>query len=329
MKKTIRYVVYILSWLIFFNSCIPPIQDPPPDFRSFEPPDTDLLDVGYTLPILKDFMYAMHKTHLTDLMEEEGPYTVFAPIYVSFDKFRIENKLMHIDQYPEDDLRKILRYHILPGNWSLLNMPDGYYPTMLNEKTSGNPIDLYIEYNYIFRINGLNIIYEADLPSANGFIHAIKVILKIPTMRDQLSVNKDFSLISEILKRKDIDPEIKILLSDDVPDTFFAPTDKAVNSFLDNNPAWETIDDIPAKSLNEIIRNHLLRNENIVMNGIKEDMTLTLSNGNTVIIKIDYPKWSIMQGNRKIANINIKDIQGVDGVIHQLDKVLIPSDLDQ
>ena len=108
------------------------------------------------------------------------------------------------------------------------------------------------------------------------------------------------------------------------PDTFFAPTDKAILSFLDNNPAWSTIEDIPAESLNEIIRNHLLSNENIVMDGIKEDLMLTLSNGNTIVVKIEYPKWLIMQENRTIASINVKDIQGVNGVVHQVDRVLIP-----
>jgi uncharacterized surface protein with fasciclin (FAS1) repeats len=324
MIKIVRQTFYILLSLILFNACIPPVEGPPPDPRSFDPPDTDLLDVGYALPYLEDFMYAMHKTHLTDLMEEEGPYTVFAPIHVSFDKFRIENKIMHLDQYPEDDLRRILQYHVLPGSWSLFTMPNGYYETMLHEKTTGNPIDLFINYNYIFWINDLNIIFEADLPSANGFIQAIKAVLKIPSILDQLSVNDNFSMISEILGRQDIDPEIKALLSDDIPDTFFAPTDKAIVSFLDNNPAWTTIEDIPAESLNEIIRNHLLVNENIVMNGVKEDMTLTLLNGNSVLVKIDYPKWSIMQGERKIASIDLKDIQGVNGIAHQIDRVMTP-----
>jgi uncharacterized surface protein with fasciclin (FAS1) repeats len=324
MKKTIRQRIYILSLIISFNSCIPPVEGPPPDPRSFDPPDTDLLDVGYALPILNDFMYVMQKTHLTDLLEDEGPYTVFAPIQISFEKFRIENRLINIDQYPEDDMRKILRYHVLPGRWSVFDMPSGYYETMLHEKTTGNPIDLYIEDDYIFWINGLNIIFDADLPSANGFIHAVKAVLKITTMLDQLSVNKDFTLISEIMNRKDIDPELKALLTDDVPDTFFAPTDKAILSFLDNNPAWSTIEDIPAESLNEIIRNHLLSNENIVMDGIKEDLMLTLSNGNTIVVKIEYPKWLIMQENRTIASINVKDIQGVNGVVHQVDRVLIP-----
>lgn len=51
-----------------------------------------MLEVGYGLPIFEDFMYAMEKTRLTYIMEEEGPYTIFAPIGVSFTEFRNENK---------------------------------------------------------------------------------------------------------------------------------------------------------------------------------------------------------------------------------------------
>ena len=76
--------------------------------------------------------------------------------------------------------------------------------------------------------------------------------------------------------------------------------------------------------LDGLIRNHMLINKNIVLSGIKEDMILTLLNGNAVTVKIDYPKWVIMDENRKIASINVKDIQGVNGVVHQVDRVLFP-----
>ena len=67
-----------------------------------------------------------------------------------------------------------------------------------------------------------------------------------------------------------------------------------------------------------------MSNDHIVLNEVKEDITLILLNGNTVTVKIDYPKWSILQGNREIAGIDVKDIQGVNGVVHQIDRVLIP-----
>lgn len=325
MKTAIRNRLNILLYILFLSSCIPPTQEAPSDPRSFDNSHTDLLEVGYALPIFEDFMYAMEKTRLTYIMEEEGPYTIFAPIQVSFAEFRTEKKIYHIDQFPEEKLSEILRYHILPGNWSLLNMPNGYYPTLLEEKTSGNPIDLFIDYNFIFKINGLNIIFQDDIVSANGLIHAIKKVLKIPSMQDQLYFNEEFSLIFELLQRSDLDPELKLLLSDEIPDTFFAPTNTAVLAFLNRNPDWETIDDIPAKSLNEMIKNHLVSSENIVLNKFKEDVSLKTLKGEMMTVKIDYPKWSIVYENKKIASINIRDIQGANGIIHQVDNILMPS----
>jgi len=306
------------------TSCIPPIHDRPPDPRTFDRSDTDLLELGYALPYFKDFMYALEITNLTYLMEEEGPYTVFAPVQASFSIFRMENKINHIDQFPEDELSEILRYHFIPGKWSLSGIPEGYHATLLSEKSTGNPIDLFVEKYDIFRINGLYIIDEPDLSTKNGYIHSIKSVLDIPTILDHLSINHEFSLFLEMLSRKDIDTDYLTLLSDDNPDTFFVPTNQAILSLLDNYPAWQTIDDIPAETLNEIIKNHHIRDENIVLNEVKEDLILTSINGNDLTIQIDYPKWKVIDKNSRTARINIQDIQGRNGIIHQIDRVLIP-----
>jgi uncharacterized surface protein with fasciclin (FAS1) repeats len=269
-------------------------------------------------------MYAMEKTLLTYLLEEDGPYTVFAPVQSSFTIFRKENKITHIDQFPEGKLAEILRYHIIPGRWSLSSIPEGYHPTLLPEKTTGNPIDLYIEKYDLFRLNGQVIIDEPDLATINGYIQSIKSVLDIPAILDHLLINRDFSLILEMLSRKDLDMDYLTLLSDEHPDTFLAPTNEAILSFIDRNPDWQTIDDISSHTLNELIGSHLFRGENIVMNEIPGDLTLTSMKGNDVTVRMDYPKWSIMDGNKKIARINIRNIQAVNGIIHQIDRVLLP-----
>ena len=127
LARKIQHSYSILLMMIFFSSCIPPIEGPPPDPRSFEQPDTDLLDLGGTLPYFEDFMYALDKTHLTHLMEENGPFTVFAPIQASFSIFRAENMINHIDEFPEDKLADILRYHFIHGEWTLEDIPSGYH----------------------------------------------------------------------------------------------------------------------------------------------------------------------------------------------------------
>jgi uncharacterized surface protein with fasciclin (FAS1) repeats len=306
------------------QACIPPIQEAPPDPRTFDVPDTDLLDIGNSLPIFQDFMYALEKTYLTDYLEDDGPYTVFAPIHLSFDKFKIENRIYHIDQYPGDQLKEILKFHILPGNWYLLDMTTGYYPTILPKKTSGNPIDLYIDFDFIFKTNGRNVIFEPNLPGINGYMHGIKEILKVPTLLDQLSFNRNISMIHAIITRENLDVGLKQRLTDENPDTFFAPTKTALGSFLERNPAWEAVEDIPSDMVDALIRAHLLTDVNLVLNTYIEDVGVSPLNEADLVIKVDYPRWGILRDGKRVADIDIKDIQGSNGVIYPVDAVLMP-----
>jgi uncharacterized surface protein with fasciclin (FAS1) repeats len=322
--RKFQHTYFIFILVFFVTSCIPPVQGPPPDPRSFDQPDTDLYDLGESLPYFEDFMYALEKTHLTYLMVENGPYTVFAPVQASFSIFRINNMINHLDEFPEDKLAEILRYHFIYGKWNLADMPPGYHATLLRERTTGNPIDLYIEKKDVFRINGLNTIDEPDLATVNGYIQSIKTILKIPFMIDHLLYNKEFSLILEILERDDVDPDLLGHFRKGDPVTFLAPTDNAIISFLGAHPQWQTVQDIPSDSLNDILKNHLVNNHNIVLNNIKKDSTLTTEYGQEFTIHIDYPQWSILGGSKKLANLSIRDIQAANGIIHQIDRVLIP-----
>lgn len=315
------FIIYLASIAV---SCIPPVEGPPPDPRSFDSPDTDLKDLGITLPYFGEFVYAMGRTNLTHLLEEDGPYTVFAPVQASFSMFREKHKIDHIDQYPKDKLSEILRYHFIQGKYSLSEMPEGYHQTLLLEKTTGNPIDLLIEKYDVFRINGLNVIDEPDLASVNGYIQSIKSVLEIPDLMDHLSINRDFSMILEILKRRDIDHDFITRLSDGNRITFFAPSNAAIRSYLDKHSDWETIDDVPPGILNEILSNHIVDQGNIVLEGIYPDISMTTLSGREVSVHIDYPKWKVMTGTTRLAELNIRDIQGSNGIIHQVDRVLLP-----
>ncbi len=323
MRK-IRHSYLVLVLISFFTSCIPPVQDAPPDPRSFDEPDTDLLDLGVALPYFEDFMYALDKTHLTHLMAENGPYTVFAPVQASFTIFRAENMIKHLDEYPKDKLADILRYHFIQGKWTLADIPPGYHASLLPERTTGNPIDLYIEKPDVFLINGLNTIDEPDLATSNGYIQSIKTILTIPSMLDHLSVNKDFSLLKEILERDDLDRDLINSISNEDPVTLFAPTNKAILSFLGTNPSWKTVYDIPSELLNNILGNHLVIHHNIVLNSLKKDTSLITESDREITVQIDYPEWSVSGPSKKLANLTIRDIQAANGIIHQVDRVLLP-----
>jgi uncharacterized surface protein with fasciclin (FAS1) repeats len=306
------------------SSCLPPIQDPPPDPRVFEPPDKDLHDVGSALPYFVDFMYAMEKTHLIYLLEEEGPYTVFMPVQASFSEFHLKNKINHIDQMPADELAEILSYHFIPGRWMISNIPEGYHPTLALEKTSGNPIDIYIVKHGIFYLNGQNILDTPDLQTANGYIQSITSVLSIPALLDHLAFNDDFSLILEMLKRNNGETDFAQLLSGEGPFTFLAPDNTAIRSYLKNNSAWQTIEDIPGQAVVEILHNHLVKDINIVFEKTDGEQNITMLSGNSYIVQREYPKWLIKDEQQNLARINIRNIQGTNGIIHQIDRILLP-----
>lgn len=323
MNKILQFKFFISVILVFIASCIPPLEGPPPDPRSFDEPDTDLMELGETLPYFEDFIYAMKITHLDTLLVG-GPYTVFAPVQSSFSEFRKKFNISHSDQFPKDRLSEILRYHIIPGKYSLADFPEGYLPTLALENTTGNPISLLIEKYDFFRINGRYLLDEPDLATINGYIHSIGIVLEIPDLLDHLDMNGDLSLILKILNRRDIEPKFLLRLSGDDPVTFFAPANAAIKSFIDNHTEWQSIDDIPAEVLNDMLLNHIVDDKNIVLKDIFRDISMTTLSGREISIHVDYPKWKVMAGTTRIAELNVRDIQGSNGIIHQVDRVLFP-----
>lgn len=268
-------------------------------------------------------MYAMKITHLDTLLVG-GPYTVFAPTQSSFSDFRRKFNITHSDQFPKDTLSRILRYHIIPGKYSLADFPEGYLPTLALENTTGNPISLLIENYDVFRINGRYILDEPDLATINGYIHSIGIVIEIPDLLDHLALNRDLSLILKILKRRDIETKFNMHLSSDDPVTFFAPSDSAIKSFIDNHQEWQSVDDIPAVVLNDMLLNHLIDNKNIVLKDIFPDISMHTLSGREISVQIDYPRWKVMAGTTSIAKLIVRDIQGSNGIIHQVDRVFLP-----
>lgn len=309
---------------VMMTSCIPPIHDAPPDLRTYSPSDANLLEIGYALPYLQDFMYSIERTYLTHLMEEEGPYTVFIPVQASFATFRMKYDISHLDQFPVSELAEILRYHFIRGRWALSSLRPGYYPTLLLEPTSGNPVVIFIENNSVFKLNGMYLLDEPDLYATNGYIHSIKSVLDIPTAQDLLSVNENFSLILELIRRDDLEPDLKSFLTNGGPFTFLAPDNNAIQSFIDNDPTWNSVDDIPVGVINSILKNHFIGGENVVMGTLKEDRSMTSAAGHDLRIEVDYKKWIIRDTNGKATYVTAKDIQAINGVIHQVDRLLIP-----
>lgn len=320
----VRYWFILL--LLGCFSCIPPEGEMPRDPRTFDPSSTDLMELSSALPYFKDFIRASGQVKIASLLNDKGPYTIFMPNQLAFSRFRSEKDIDNVAEIPDEELKEILLYHIIHGRWLLLGIPVGYYPTLALESTTGNPIDLYIDTGDLLRLNGVFALDEPDLESTNGVIHSINAVLDLPTVMTHLSVNLDFSMIYEILNRNDIRPAFPELLEQKKdPCTLLAPDNAAIIKFLEEHPEWNTTADIPAEQWIEILKFHLIRGENFLVKDIEETAGLIASNGSLLLIQPTYPGWMISVDNQQKASIVQRDIQATNGVIHRIDRVMIPA----
>ncbi len=319
-------VQYIFLALILLISCIPPGNEIPDDPRKFDPPEANLLEIGSSLPYFLDYLHAMDEINVTEILEDKGPYTVFMPNQEAFVKFRMEYNIRSTQEIPHDKLKSILLYHFIHGRYNFVSVPGGYHPTLSFEKTTGNPIDLFIETDDLLKINGVIVWRDEDLKAANGVIHSIPSVLEVPTIETHLFLNNEFSSIYEILCRSDLDMNYSQLLSEDGPYTFLAPTNEAIQSFIDENNEWQTIYDIPASTVSNLIKYHLIPEENLLLKNITQKTEITSSQGINITILAEFPKWSFSVEDGKKTRVVKNDIQGSNGVIHQIDRALLPTD---
>jgi uncharacterized surface protein with fasciclin (FAS1) repeats len=112
---------------------------------------------------------------LTDILQQPGPYTVFAPTDQAF--AALPAATLQQLQQPEnrDALIKILTYHVVPGAVSSSQLVAGELNTAENK-----PVNIQIDRaNNQISVNNARVI-QADVKASNGVIHAINQVLVPP-----------------------------------------------------------------------------------------------------------------------------------------------------
>ena len=117
---------------------------------------------------------ALEAAELTSVLSGSGPYTFFAPTDAAFEKLpkgTLENWLK-----PENkaELVSVLRYHVLPGRTSAIEVEKLTAPKMMQGQSAIVKKD-----GDTLSIGGANIT-QRDIASSNGVIHAIDTVI-VPT----------------------------------------------------------------------------------------------------------------------------------------------------
>lgn len=257
--------------------------------------------------------FAIAKAGLADeLNDPKFSYTLFAPTDEAFAALGLGTREA-INGVPVENLKSILLYHVLATKVLASQVPTTYTElTMLSNQKA-----------YVIRrgssvfINGTRVV-SADITAKSGVIHAIDRVLLPPVgnIVEVAAANPNFSYLVAAVQRAGL----ANALAGTGPLTVFAPTNQA---FIDAGfPTIASIQAAPPSTLIPILTYHVVAGRTFssdLTNGQKLTM---LSGGTTTILLTNGAQ--IDGANSAPSNIIQTDIMATNGVIHTIDRVLLP-----
>jgi transforming growth factor-beta-induced protein len=277
--------------------------------------DKTIVQIAQQTPELSTLVDALVAANLTGVLSGDGPFTVFAPTNAAFAK--LDPTTLNTIISTPSLLTALLQYHVVSGEVFSSDLSNGAVPTLL----SGQSVDVNVSGGMV-TLNGTSTVTTADIDASNGVIHIIDEVLLPTDFVAQTIVqiaagNPDFSILVSALSK----PELSDLLAaanDPTQDlTVFAPTNAAFEAVL-AALGKTSIDDIPVELLKEIVSYHIL-GSSVTSGELSNGDVETLLAGESVTVDLSN---GVMINT---ANVTAADIEAINGVIHVLDAVLLPS----
>lgn len=268
-----------------------------------------ILDAAMGIEDFSSLVAALAKTNLASTFMMEGDYTVFAPTNDAFAAF-LESIDVAFEDLTAEALMPILKYHVVGSKVMSSSLETGYvnsiYAAMENK-----PVSIFVKVDGGVLLNGSVSVTAADVEASNGVIHVIDGVLTPTSVVDIAINNSNFSkLVEAVVKAGLVET-----LSADGPFTIFAPTDEAFNKLF-ADLGVNGIEDIAAETLIPILQYHVVAG-NVLSTDLSDGDVATL-NGD---IKISLSEMVTINDDSEVSAV---DIQGTNGVVHVIDKVLLP-----
>jgi len=267
--------------------------------------------------------------NLTDVLDGEGPFTVFAPNNAAFAAFLLDNNFGALSDIPTDVLAQVLLNHVVSGNAVSSSLTTGYEVNSLSTATpNGNSMSLYINITNGVVINGISTVTTADVSVDNGTIHAVDAVIGLPTVVTFAVADPNFSILKTALTRRDLTFDFVGTLSTangtaPAPFTVFAPTNDAFVDLLAELNVT-SLDDIDEPTLKGTLEMHAVAGANVLAAGLSDGMTIGTLGGN--ITANITGGATLTDAKNRVSNIIATDVQASNGVIHAISKVLLKQD---
>ncbi|MDG2455267.1 MAG: fasciclin domain-containing protein [Bacteroidia bacterium] len=318
IKNTFFYAMLFLA-TVSFMSCSEDSDEVTPEPT---PTTNTIIDIAQG----DDFTTlaaALDRVSLTATLNGTGPFTVFAPTNAAFTALLANLKLNGLDEVPDDLLTEILLNHVVSGTVMSTDLTAGYVPTLATG-AQDTKVSLLVDLTDGVKLNNTATVTTADVVADNGVVHVIDQVILVPNVVATAVANPNFSiLVAALTDERLAKADFANTLSGDGPFTIFAPTNEAFTALLASNEEWNGLADIPAETLEAVLKYHVIVGDNINASEITDGAKPTTFEGNTFVINTtDGVVITDVAG--KESNVILADVQASNGVIHAIDRVLIP-----
>ena len=276
---------------------------PKPEAAGAKPAPKDIIDTAVEAGKFKTLAAALKAADLIETLKGKGPFTVFAPTDEAFRKLPKGTVESLLKPENKQKLADILKLHVVPGRLTAANVSAKPKAATVQ----GTDI-LFSASSKGVKVDLANVL-KADITATNGVIHVIDSVLLPKDVVDIAAVAGQFNTLLAAAKAAGL---VEALKATDVELTVFAPTDEAFSAL----PAG-AVDNLllPAnrERLAAILKYHVVARPVILTN-----RTFSTLQGDSLQVVAAGPA---MVGE---ARVILPDIKATNGVVHVIDKVLMP-----
>ena len=316
----ISKIVPLLLLVVVFQSC-----SSDDDNTTTPPPTPNIVELASDTADLSSLVAALQAADgdLVNVLNGSGPFTVLAPTNAAFDAFLSANGFATLADVPTDVLANILLNHVITGNVSstdLTTQGAGYANTNATN-ADGDNLSLYFNTTSGVQFNGVSTVSTADVTASNGTVHIVNAVIGLPTVVDFAVADPTFDILQAALTRSDLTFDYVTTLSGSGPFTVFAPTNDAFVALLAELEVDE-LGDIDEPTLKATLDHHAVAGANVRAEDLMDMMTVSTLGGD--ITANITGGATLTDANDRVSNIVATNVQAMNGVIHAIDKVVLP-----
>jgi uncharacterized surface protein with fasciclin (FAS1) repeats len=263
---------------------------------------------------------AVIKANLQATLSGTGPFTVFAPDNAAFTASGITSTVLN--SLTQAQASNIILYHAIGAKILAADVPAG--PNAKVTTASGDSVFVTRNATGVY-VNGIKV-NTADVAADNGVIHVVGRVLMPPSgniVETAVSAGLD-SLVKAVTRATTGaggDPTLAGTLST-ARLTVFAPTNAAFTQLLTALTLTD-INQIPMPTLLAVLRYHVVAGR-AFSSDLANGPLAMLAGGNTTI---SLTSGATIKGNgngSNASNITATNIMCRNGVVHLIDRVLLP-----